>query len=86
MVDWTHTCIKNIASCNIAFLQELEDLSELRELFHFAGDFDQATGEEVNCFLATEVVAEVGFLDGNCLDEDREYPQKLVKLASQPRL
>ena len=76
MVDWTHACIKNIASGNLAFLQELEHLSEPRELSDFEGDFDQATGEEVNCFLGVEAVAEVGSLDGNREDDGGEYPAK----------
>ena len=68
--------IKNIAPGNLAFLRELEHLSELRDLFNFAGDSDQATGEEVDCFLGAEAAADVGSLDGNRSDEDWEYPAK----------
>ena len=58
---------------DFAFFQELEDLGELRELSNFERDFDEAAGEEVNCFLCVETVADVGSLDGNHLDDSREY-------------
>ena len=58
MVDSTYTCIKNIASSSFAFLRGLEHLSELREFSNFEGDFDEATGKEVNCSWAVEAVAE----------------------------
>ena len=48
-------------------------MSELRELSNFEGNFDEATGEEVNCFWAVEVVADVGSLNGNRSDDGREY-------------
>ena len=73
MVGSTYTCIKNIASCNFAFLQELEDLSELREFSNFERDFDEAAGEEVNCFLGVEAVPDVGSFDGNHSNDGREY-------------
>ena len=57
---------------NLAFLLELEHLSDPRELFNFVGDFDQATGEVIDCFLG----ADVGSLDGNRSDEGREYAAK----------
>ena len=60
-----------LVSSNFAFLQELEDLSELRELSNFEGNIDAATSEEVNCFWAVEEVADVGSLNGNHLDDGR---------------
>ena len=54
----------------------MEDLSELRELSNFERGFNEAAGEEVECFLGAEAAADVGSLDGNRLDEGQEYPAK----------
>jgi len=57
----------------LAFLHELEDLSELRELPDLEGGVDEAAGEEVNGFLSVKAATEIGSLDGNYSDDRREY-------------
>jgi len=62
-----------MASSNFAFLHGLENLSEVRELFSFDEGFNEAAGEEANCFISVTVIANSGSLDGNHLDGGPEY-------------
>ena len=72
MVNWTSACIKNVVSCSFAFLQELEDMSSPESFPTLKGGFYEAAGEEVNCFLGIDTVADVESLDGNHSEDGRE--------------
>jgi len=62
-----------MVSSNFAFLDELEDLSELNGIFCYEECFYEAAGEEVERFFGIEPVANLGFLDGNQLDDSQKY-------------
>lgn len=68
-VDWTYSCIKNMASTNIPLPHESEDLSG----FWGVSSFNEAAGEEVDCFIGVVTAVTLGSLGVNNLGDGQEY-------------